>query len=98
MKNIYAIRDRVAQEIVGLRMYALMCFRTNEEAARYFSDAINDESSMLNKHPQDYELIHVGLVNDEGTITPLSAPQLIITGDTLLALQKPKLVADAKEA
>lgn len=88
MKNIYAIRDRVAQEIVGLRMYTLMVFRTQEEAARYFADAINDQSSILNKHPGDYELIMVGhIIDDTGRIDGNGEPELIITGDTVIALQ-----------
>lgn len=87
MKKIFGIRDRVAQELVGLRMYSLMVFRTNEEAARYFSDAINDTTSILNKHPADYELIDVGTVTDDGLIIG-KTPELIITGDTLVALQK----------
>lgn len=88
MKNIYAIFDRIAQEIVGLRMYALMCFRTNQEAVRYFADAINDETSMLNKHPADYSLILVGELNDSGNIKALHNPELIITGDSIISLQK----------
>ena len=89
MKNIFAIRDRIADELVGLRMYTLMCFRTNEEAARYFADAVNDTTSILHKHPGDYELVRLGEVNDHGYIRPLQDPQLIVTGDTLLALQQP---------
>lgn len=87
MKNIYAIFDRVSNEIVGLRMYALMCFRTHQEAVRYFADAINDKTSILNKHPADYTLIHCGYVDDEGNITPQKT-DVIITGDTLVTIQQ----------
>lgn len=89
MKSIYAIRDRVAQELIGLRMYLLMCFRTDEEAARYFADAINDTTSILNKHPADYELLRLGSIDDQGTIAISAQPQVIITGDTVIALQQP---------
>lgn len=94
MKTIYAIRDRVAQELTGLQMYALMLFRTPEQAARYFSDAVNDPTSILNKHPADYELIVCGTISDNGVIQAFPEPQLVVTGDTLLALQKPELVKD----
>lgn len=87
-KGIYAIRDRIANDLVGLNMYVCMCFRTNEEAARYFSDAVNDTTSILNKHPADYELLLLGFLADDGTINS-GTPQLIITGDTLLAIQQP---------
>ena len=94
MKKLYAIFDRIAAEIVSMRMYSLMAFRTDEEAARYFADAINEPTSMLHKHPGDYVLIHVGAVSDEGLITPITPAQQIITGDALLALttqQTPEL-------
>lgn len=97
MRHIYAINDRIANELVGLRMYILMCFRTDAEAARYFADAVNDTTSILNKHPQDYELLKLGHLdaNDELTKTDRT---LIITGDQLIALQQatqPQLVKEA---
>lgn len=95
MRNLYAIRDRVANDLIGRAMYMLMVFRTNEEAARYFADAVNDTTSVLNKHPGDYELLHLGCIEDSGPIIPLSAPQSIITGDALIAVQQPALVKDA---
>lgn len=94
MKTLYAIFDRIANELVGLRMYTIMCFRTNEEAARYFSDAINDTSSILNKHPSDYTLVRLGQIDDLGNITA-TKPELVVTGDTLLALQQPALGKEA---
>lgn len=96
MRKIYAIRDRVAREIAGHRMYSLMTFRTNEEAARYFADAVNDTTSILNKHPHDYDLALCGEVDDDGKITPVEGtPVILVTGDTLLAVQQPALVKDA---
>lgn len=89
MKSIYAIRDRIAQEIVGLSMYMIMCFRTDEQAARYFADAINDDKSILNKHPADYELLRLGTITETGQIAISSDPQIILTGDTVIALQTP---------
>jgi len=90
MRNIYAILDKVAQEITGLRMYCLMVFRTDTEAARYFADAINDTSSILNKHPQDYDLIHCGTVSDDGRVEAfIGSPTLVANGATLLAVQQP---------
>lgn len=91
MKKIYAIRDRVADELVGMRMYCLMVFRTDEEAARYFADAINDTTSILNKHPADYELIELGQLDDQ-YISGDHSNRVVITGDTLLALQQPPKV------
>lgn len=88
MRNIYAIKDRIADDLVGLNMYVLMCFRTDQEAARYFADAINDDRSILNKHPADYALICLGAIKEDGNIRAAAEPLVVITGDTLVALQK----------
>lgn len=88
MRKLYIIYDRIANEPVGMRMYTVMSFRTNEEATRYFADAILDQSSILAKHPADYELQFVGLMNELGYITAEKDPRLIITGDALLSIHK----------
>lgn len=90
MNTIYAIRDRIAETLVGMRMYTLLNFKTDQEAARYFADAINDKTSILNKHPADYELIKCGAVEDNGNIIPFTdgSAHLIITGDAVVALQQ----------
>lgn len=93
-QHLYAIRDRIAQELVGRMMYCVMSFNTPAQAARYFADAVNDESSVLNKHPGDYELIHLGTITHDGTITP-DPISIIITGDALIATQQPTLVKEA---
>lgn len=93
-RGIYAIRDRVAADLVGMHMYMLMTFRTSQEAARYFADAVNDTSSILNKHPADYELVKLGDINNDGTINKHDEI-VVITGDALLAVQQPALVQDA---
>lgn len=94
MRRIYAIRDRVANDLLTLQVYSLITCRTDQEAARYFADGIYDKSSLLNKHPADYELIHCGFVDDTGIITPLANPNIIITGDALIAVQAEQLEGD----
>lgn len=86
MKKLYGVLDRVAQELTGRHMYLVMAFKTDPEAARYFSDAINDESSVLNKHPSDYALLYLGQILDTGEIRP-ETPSIVVTGDALIAAQ-----------
>lgn len=101
MKYIYAIRDRLAQDIAGPEIYKLMVFRTDTQAIRYFGDAIHSEKSMLSAHPGDYELIRSGSMDDDGKLTQefnmrgVAEPLVIITGDALVAATEPKLVKDA---
>lgn len=90
MKNIYAIRDRVANDLAGY--YPLVVFRTDQQAVRYFGDSIVTEKSALGAHPNDYELIRVGVLHDAGDITP-ETPAIVITGTALVAMieqQKPE--------
>ena len=84
MKRLYGIYDRVAAELIGRAMYILLTFRTDEEAARYFADAINDNTTILHKHPADYELLNLGSMDDQGNID--SEIRHVITGDALVAL------------
>lgn len=95
MKTIYAIRDRIANDLVGRDMYMLMVFRTTQQAVRYFADAINDETSMLHKHPADYELVALGTLQDDQIIHSDTTQDIIITGDALVAAQEPTLVKGA---
>ena len=93
-KTIYAIRDRVANDLIGNQMYLLMIFRTDAQAVRYFADAVLDDKSILNKHPTDYELLALGTISEGGDITS-DTPRVVITGDTLVATQSPTLVREA---
>lgn len=90
MKTIYAIRDTIANDLVGTQMYILFVFRTDQQAERYFADAILEPTSMLAKHPSDYELIKIGDLDDEGNIIKEHGPEVVTTGDTLIAAQTPK--------
>lgn len=83
MKTIYAIRDRIAQDLAGY--FPLVVFRTDAQAVRYFLDSINTDKSALMAHPADYELISCGNIKDDGTIEPFLTPKIIITGDALRA-------------
>lgn len=100
MRTIYAIRDRVANDLAGHAMYTLFVFRTDAQAVRYFSDAVFDSKSVLAAHPGDYELIACGYIDDIGQITlhSLDKPRIVLTGDALIAAttdHQPKLVKES---
>lgn len=55
-------------------------------AIRSFQDEVNRAApdNIMNQHPEDFFLFHVGLFNDEtGEITP-KLPELIAQGDNLI--------------
>lgn len=96
MKHIYAIRDRIANDLAGY--YPLVVFRTDQQAVRYFADSLQQERSALAAHPADYELIKCGSIDDDGQLHQLERPVVIITGDALIAAtteHEPKLVKEA---
>lgn len=82
MKYVYAIRDRVANDLAGY--YPLVVFRTDAQAVRYLGDSIAAEKSAIGAHPQDYELVKLGSLTDDGRINAHD-PQVIITGEALRA-------------
>ena len=46
------------------------------QAVRAFTDLVRDDSSSLNKHPEDYALFHIGQFDDsDASISMLAAPQ-----------------------
>lgn len=55
--------------------------RTDGEAIRIFSDAINDKQTAFNAHPEHYNLYAIGHFDEQsGIIKPISPPQLLIAG------------------
>ena len=74
--NVYAVYDSVAKAHM-MPMY----FHNHAQAERSFSDAINDEGSNFNKHPEDYVLTHIGNWDDEsGKIEPIEVLETMGTG------------------
>lgn len=58
--NIYAIRD-LKIDAFSQPYYS----HTHGSALRAFTDHVNDPQSMPNKHPEDYELWHLGDFDDQ---------------------------------
>lgn len=82
IRIIYAVRDRIANDLAGT--FPLVVFRTDAQAVRYFGDSLATERSALAAHPDDYELVKLGTLADDGAIEPIT-PQIIITGAALVA-------------
>lgn len=86
MKLLCVIRDRLA-ESVG----PVMVFPAIPAAIRSFSDLALDPQTMVARHPEDFDLLHVATIEDgSGEVTPLSPPTVLLTGVAWLAAQKPR--------
>ncbi|WNK13916.1 MAG: nonstructural protein [Microvirus sp.] len=95
MNRIYAIRDTLAQALVG----GLHLFKHDAAAVRFFTDVISDAQTMLHRHPNDHELICLGEVCDSGKDMSVDGfvggPVVVITGSAWVASQTPKLEREA---
>lgn len=55
-------------------------------AARDFQTRVREENSLLNKFPEDFDLVEVGVWDMEtGIITPTQAPIVVVTATQMLA-------------
>lgn len=64
-KNLYAVRDIVAQTLIG----GIIMEPADPPAIRAFYDALRTKGSLLAEHPGDFNLLHLGNIDlDTGTI------------------------------
>jgi len=74
MMHVYAIRDKVAESI-GQQVWL---FKADAAAIRFFHDVLSDAKSYPAQHPDDYELLSLGMLEDDGTF--MGAPMVIFSG------------------
>jgi hypothetical protein len=73
---VYAIRDKVAESI-GQQVWL---FKADAAAIRFFHDVLSDGKSYPANHPDDYEMLALGVVDDNGQISTDGCPSVIFTG------------------
>lgn len=74
MMSVYAIRDKLAESI-GQQVWL---FKADAAAIRFFHDVLSDAKSYPAQHPDDYELLSLGILEDDGTF--MGAPMVIFSG------------------
>lgn len=80
-KGIYAIFDNVADAIIG----GLHLHPHGAPAIRMFSDVALMPDSQIGRHPNDFDLLRLGQLNEDSTITP--EKEVIMTGANWSAAQ-----------
>lgn len=76
-KYIYAVKDLVSESIVG----SLIMELRDGPAIRAFHDALEPSSnSVLAKHPEDFNLLELGDIDDTGIIAGRDIPRVVATG------------------
>lgn len=78
---VFAVRDRAA-DVFGQPHFATSI----GSAIRSFSDEVNRsaDNNIFNKHPDDFDLYHLGSYDDNTGFFECGAPQQIAVGKDLL--------------
>lgn len=87
--KIFAIYDNVADSIIG----GLHLHPHHAPAIRMFGDVATLPNSSIGLHPEDFDLLLLGVLNEDHTITPCK--EIILAGATWAAAQKPHLAKEA---
>ena len=73
-KKIIAIIDNVAHDIAG----QLTLHQHDTTAFRYFNDAMTHPDSYIGKHKEDFDLVQLGILDDDLTI--IAQKEIMLTG------------------
>lgn len=82
-RSLFIFHDRVAENFVGF----IQINRHPAPVVRDFHSLLADKQTSLGQHPNDFNVVHIGFIDDDGTITPI-APLIIATGASWVALQQ----------
>lgn len=81
--NVFSVFDKKARAF-GLPYFA----PTLGVGIRTFSDAVSDAQSMWSKHPEDYDLYHIGSYDDEDASLHPIVPTVRLVGALDVVPQK----------
>lgn len=82
-KGLYVIQDTVANDTAP----AITMHRAEAAAVREFSELLT-QHPMMSKHPQDFQLVRVGFMEDE-SLKIVPNHHVIVTGAALAAASNP---------
>lgn len=83
-RSLYAIYDKVAETFIG----QIIIDRHPAPVCRMFHSLLGDKQTQLASHPADYNLLHVGYIEDSGRLWPVD-PVVVATGSAWLSTQTP---------
>lgn len=85
-KLLCVVRDRLADAIGPV-----MVFPAVPAAIRSFSDLAIDPSTLVARHPGDFDLLQVGVIDEgSGEVIANVPPLVLLTGVAWLAAQSPR--------
>lgn len=77
-KHLYQVFDKCSGCVVG----PILAEPHAAPAIRQFHDALASPGSVLGSHPEDFDLLELGEINDKGLILPVlgDSPLIVATG------------------
>jgi hypothetical protein len=84
--GIYAVYDRVAESVQG----GLHCFPHDAIACRFFRDVVEAPDTQVNKHPADYDLVSLGVLDAQVPCLELESVRVVLAGASVLAMGEGK--------
>lgn len=97
-QTLYMLYDKVAQTTVG----NVLRHGHDAPAIRTFHDTLGQQDSGIAVHAEDYDLIAIGTVDDQGLLLPMlgDSPRVVATGaawkEAQRAANTPHLLTNAE--
>ena len=82
LKSLYIVHDTVAQTCIG----GIIQEQHDNSAARAFYDALKSKDSILSQHPDDFRLLRIGEIDDDGNVIPTMGGPIIVATGTIFKL------------
>lgn len=82
-RSMFLIYDKISQNFVG----QIVVERHPAPVIRLFHQLLGEKNNQIAAHPKDYIVMHIGFIDDDGSITPI-APLTVATGEAWLAAQE----------
>lgn len=76
MRWLYVVRDLKANDVGD----QVMVCKADAVAVRAFTDALLNPNNFMSKYAEDYELVEVGSLGDDGRIEAPDSPRIVLTG------------------
>lgn len=90
LTGIYAILDLLSESYAGT---VLHIFKHEAAAVRFYNDVAGTPDTMINKHPEDFDLYRLGYIDENNLL--VAEHQLIFTGKQWQLLQQqPTLIGE----
>lgn len=81
--GLYVILDTRANDILGSQ-HAIAIHKHEATAVRMFADAASHPNSLIKQHPEDFDLVRIGTLDDETwELTPEKT--IVLTGSSWAA-------------